>query len=159
MCPVPSPKSQHIYTLARPTVVHQLLHTSSIQNPLLLPSVLQVYPSSFISYPTSLYTTRTANPFYHFTVNVTVTSTSMNMPSSVEYLTSPHGDERLNYDADPMEAMTSYARMMHYHTQQQMDAATRSARRRSPPSSADAAHQGGLSKQNTHSSSSSRSSF
>jgi len=86
----------------------------------------------------------------------------MNMPAAVEYLTGPHGDDRLDYESDPVEAMTSYARMMHYHTQQQMDAATRSARRRSSassPTDVDVGRQGGLSKQSTHSSTSSRSSF
>ncbi|KIV86477.1 hypothetical protein PV11_02088 [Exophiala sideris] len=81
------------------------------------------------------------------------------MPSSqVEYLTTPA--QPFDFDADPMTAMSSYARMMHSHTQQQMEAATRSARRRSPPSSAVDSHaQAGLSKQGTHSSTSSRSSF
>ncbi|KAJ4503799.1 hypothetical protein HRR83_005568 [Exophiala dermatitidis] len=80
------------------------------------------------------------------------------MPASVEYLTAPQ--ETINYEADPVAAMTSYSRMMHLHTRQQMDAATRSARRRSPSHGVDAhGGQSGLSKQGTHSSSSSRSSF
>ncbi|KIW29772.1 uncharacterized protein PV07_05560 [Cladophialophora immunda] len=79
------------------------------------------------------------------------------MPSAVEYLTSPQ--QNFNYESDPIAAMTSYARMMHMHTKQQMDAATRSARRRSPPVGVDAHTNGGLSKQSTHSSNSSRSSF
>ncbi|KIW57741.1 hypothetical protein PV05_02303 [Exophiala xenobiotica] len=81
------------------------------------------------------------------------------MPSSVEYLTTPPA-EPLNYDADPVAAMSSYSRMMHMHTRQQMESVTRSARRRSPPTSAVDAHaQAGLSQSSTHSSNSSRSSF
>ncbi|OCT52609.1 hypothetical protein CLCR_11096 [Cladophialophora carrionii] len=82
------------------------------------------------------------------------------MPAAVEYLTSPQ-HETLDYESDPIAAMTSYSRMMHSHTKSQMDAATRSARRRSSSSSTGVnAHANtGLSKQNTHSSNSSRSSF
>ncbi|KIX98646.1 uncharacterized protein Z520_05947 [Fonsecaea multimorphosa CBS 102226] len=80
------------------------------------------------------------------------------MPSAVEYLTSPQ--QNFSYESDPIAAMTSYARMMHMHTKQQMDAATRSARRRSPPIGVDAHPESGvLSKQSTHSSNSSRASF
>ncbi|EXJ93482.1 hypothetical protein A1O1_01874 [Capronia coronata CBS 617.96] len=79
------------------------------------------------------------------------------MPSSVEYITTPR--EPFNYDADPVEAMTSYSRLMHLHTKQQMDAATQAARRRSPSAGVDSQGQTGFSKQSTHSSSSSRSSF
>jgi hypothetical protein len=86
------------------------------------------------------------------------TQTFIKMPSSVEYLTTP--SEPLNYEADPVAAMSSYSRMMHMHTRQQMESATRSARRRSPPSSAVDAHaQAGLSQSSKHSSNSSRSSF
>ena len=76
------------------------------------------------------------------------------MPSSVEYLTAP--SETLDYESDPIAAMSSYARMMHSHTQQQMEAATRSARRRSPVA-ADAHNS--LSQQSSRSSNSSRASF
>ncbi|KAI9707762.1 MAG: hypothetical protein M1836_000724 [Candelina mexicana] len=39
------------------------------------------------------------------------------------------------YDLDnPMEAMNSYARIMHQHTKRQMENATRPVRRRSPAS-------------------------
>ncbi|KIW21368.1 hypothetical protein PV08_01948 [Exophiala spinifera] len=80
------------------------------------------------------------------------------MPASVEYLTTP--SEPFGSNSDPLVAMTSYAKMMHMHTQQQMEAATRSARRRSSPTHGVDAHaQNGLSKQSTHSSNSSRSSF
>lgn len=54
----------------------------------------------------------------------------MIMSANVEYLTQP--TEAFDFDSDPLEAMSTYARRMHQHTQQQMDAATRSARRRSP---------------------------
>ena len=76
------------------------------------------------------------------------------MPASVEYLSTPV--DPLDYESDPIEAKSTYSRMMHSHTQQQMEAATRSARRRSPVA-ADAHNR--LSQQSSQSSNSSRSSF
>ena len=43
-----------------------------------------------------------------------------------------------NYEADPVAAMTSYAKLMHLHTKKQMDAAKRASRRRSGDSTSDA---------------------
>ncbi|MCJ1303361.1 hypothetical protein MMC08_006170 [Hypocenomyce scalaris] len=49
-----------------------------------------------------------------------------------EPMTAQHNFQN-QYDLDnPVEAMTTYARVMHEHTKSQMDIATRSARRRSP---------------------------
>ncbi|SLM37842.1 hypothetical protein LPUS_07828 [Lasallia pustulata] len=49
-----------------------------------------------------------------------------------EPMTAQHNFQS-KYDLDnPLEAMTTYARVMHQHTKSQMDIATRSARRRSP---------------------------
>lgn len=58
------------------------------------------------------------------------------MPSStnIEYITNPQ-DVQFDYESDPHEAMQSYAKMMHSHTKQQMDAATVKCRRRSAVSS------------------------
>lgn len=81
-------------------------------------------------------------------------STITKMPPAVEYLSRP--SQPFDYESDPIAAMSTYARMMHSHTKQQMDAATRSARRRSPqPTGAQAS----LSLQSSHSSNSSRSSI
>ena len=49
------------------------------------------------------------------------------MSASVEYQTEPTFD----YESDPTVAFTSYSKMMHDHTRQQMEAARRSSRRRS----------------------------
>lgn len=76
------------------------------------------------------------------------------MPPSVEYLSVPA--QPLDYESDPVAAMSTYARMMHSHTKVQMDAATCSARRRSSGSS-DA--QTTLSPSTSISSNSSRTSF
>ncbi|KIX09822.1 uncharacterized protein Z518_00903 [Rhinocladiella mackenziei CBS 650.93] len=79
------------------------------------------------------------------------------MPTTVKGLARSH--DGLDYEADPVAEMTSYSRMMHLHTKKQMDAVARSARRRSSPSGVDAHAQTGLSKQTTHSSTSSASSL
>lgn len=118
-----------------------------------VPTLLRFLDSLKTTFPPLSSRSTTTTHIQHFSA-----STSMNMPVAVEYLTTPH--ERLNYEDDPVAAMSSYSRMMHYHTQQQMDAATRSARRRSSGSSeALDSSQSKLSKHNTHGSVSSRSSF
>lgn len=51
------------------------------------------------------------------------------MSASVEYLTG--SNKSYDFDSDPVQAMTDYARSMHKHTKSQMEAATKAARRRS----------------------------
>jgi hypothetical protein len=98
-----------------------------------------------------------ATCYFSLRIHSPVVALKINMPASVQYLSTPPAS--FDYDSDPIAAMTSYSRMMHSHTQQQMDAATRAARRRSPPAADDRHIPNGLSKQSTHSTSSSRSSF
>eukprot|EP00249_Psilotum_nudum_P035710 c56910_g1_i1 orf=130-354(+) len=68
------------------------------------------------------------------------------MPA-VEYLTSP-SQGSFDFDQDPLEAVTSYSRLMHLHTKAQMDSSCRSLRRKSPTSDVISA-QAGLAKQNS----------
>lgn len=79
------------------------------------------------------------------------------MPASVEFITNL-ADTTFDYESDPVAAMSSYSRMMHEYTKQQMDTYCRPLRRRSPVSSAVDA-QTSITKTGSHSSKSSRSSF
>ena len=47
----------------------------------------------------------------------------------MQYLSS--STSQVDYDSDPVQAMTSYSQLMHMHTKKQMDAAKRVSRRRS----------------------------
>lgn len=59
---------------------------------------------------------------------------SIKMPASVEYITNP-ADTTFDYESDPVQAVSSYARMMHEHTKAQMDTSCRALRRRASPTS------------------------
>lgn len=52
----------------------------------------------------------------------------MTADTSVQHLGS--SGSSCNYETDPVAAITSYAKVMHLHTKNQMDAAKRASRRR-----------------------------
>ena len=102
---------------------------------------------------------RHISPFnLHQTIHFTSTANKQTiMPSSTgaEYVSQP---TPLDFDSDPVTAMTSYSRMMHVHTKQQMEAATKTSHRRSSSASPVDA-QASLNKSSSRSSQSSQASF
>jgi hypothetical protein len=79
------------------------------------------------------------------------------MPASVEYLT--RSNKSYDFDSDPVQAMTNYARSMHNHTKSQMEAATKAARKRSSRSRSPHPEAALLHKEASISSQASRSSY